>query len=100
MWLMVSGVRLEIVEPSHNIIFVLPIDQCLYFRILRHGRLDILDKPVLDFSSFRQVQLQIDHGGLDIFMAQFITDIGDRVALCEHVDGTGMAEAVNRLDVL
>ena len=96
---MVSGVRLEIVEPGHNIIFVLPIDQCIYFRILRHGRLDIMDKAVLDIFSFGQIQLQIDHGGLDIFMAQFISDIGDRVAVSEHVDGTGMAEAVNRLDI-
>ena len=91
--------RLEIVQPGHNIIFVLPIDQCIYFRIFCHGRLDILDKAVLDFFPFRQVQLQIDHGGLDIFMAQFISDIGDRVTASEHVHGTGMAEAVNRVDV-
>ena len=43
--------------------------------------------------------MQIDHGGLDIFMSQFITDIRDRVAVSEHVDGTGMAEAVNRVDI-
>jgi hypothetical protein len=50
-WLVVSGVRLEIVEPGHDIIFVLPIDQFIYFRILRDGRLDILDKAVLDVFS-------------------------------------------------
>ena len=99
MWLVVSGIRLEIVQPSHNIIFVLPVDQCIYFRILRDVRLDILDKPVLDFPSFRQIQLQVDHGGLDIFMSQFISDIRDRVAVCEHVHGAAMTKAVNRLDV-
>ena len=67
--------------------------------MLRDVRLNVPDKLLLDFFSFRQVQLQIDHGGLDIFMAEFISDIGDRVALCEHIDGTGMAEAVNRVDV-
>lgn len=60
----------------------------------------MLDKLLLDFFSFRQVQLQIDHGGLDIFMAEFISDIGDRVTVCEHIDGTGVAEAVNRINVL
>jgi hypothetical protein len=58
-----------------------------------------LDKLLLDFFPFCQVQLQIDHGGLDIFMAQFISDIGDRVAASEHVDSAGVAEAVNRVDI-
>ncbi len=73
--------RLEIVEPGHDIIFVLPIDQFIYFRVLRHGRLDMIDKAILDFFSFGQIQLQIDHGGLDIFVSQFIADIRDWVAV-------------------
>ena len=59
----------------------------------------MLDKLLLDLFSFRQVQLQIDHGGLDVFMSQFVSDIGDRMALREHIDGTGVAEAVNRVDI-
>ena len=73
--------RLEIVEPGHDIIFVLPIDQILYFRILLHGRLDMIDKAVLDFSSFGQIQLQIDHCGLDMLVSQFIADNRDGVAI-------------------
>jgi len=69
------------------------------FCVTGDGRLDIFNKAILDFFSFGQIQLQIGHGGLDIFMSEFISDIGDRVAVCEHVDGTGMAEAVNRVDI-
>ena len=48
----------------------------------------------------RQVHMQIDHGGVDIFMSQAIFDIGNGVAAAEHIDGPGVAEAVRGGDML
>ena len=47
-----------------------------------------------------QVHVQIDHGGVDIFMSQAVFDIGNGVAAAKHIDGPGVAEAVGRGDVL
>jgi len=61
--------------------------------------LDMIDKAVLDFFSFGQIQLQIDHSGLNIFVSQFIADIRDWLTVSEHFNRTGMAEAMNRIDI-
>jgi hypothetical protein len=74
--------------------FVLPIDQFVYFWIFQHIRLNMLDKLLLDFFSYLQIQLQINRCGLNIFMSQFISDIRYRVAVSEHFIRTGTVEPV------
>ena len=47
-----------------------------------------------------QIHMQIDHGGVDIFMSQSVFDVGNGVAATKHIDGPGVAEAVGGVDVL
>ena len=44
--------------------------------------------------------MQIDHGGVDIFMSQSVFDVGNGVAATKHIDGPRVAEAVGGVDVL
>ena len=44
--------------------------------------------------------MQINHGGVDIFMSQAVFDIGNGVAATKHIDGPGVAEAVGGVDML
>ena len=44
--------------------------------------------------------MQINHGGVDIFMSQSVFDIGNGFPAAEHIDGPGMTEAVSGVDVL
>ena len=42
--------------------------------------------------------MQINHGGVDIFMSQAVFDIGNGVAATEHIDRSWMPEAVGGMD--
>ena len=44
--------------------------------------------------------MQVHHSRLEVIMAQAVFDIGDRVTPCKHIDRTGMAKAVHRIDGL
>ncbi len=57
-----------------------------------------MDEAFLYVSSEVQVQMQVGHGGLEVVMTQAVFDIGGRVTPCEHIHGTGMAEAVHGID--
>ena len=46
-----------------------------------------------------EIELKIEHGGLDIVMAQVIFDISDGFTLIEHIECTGMTEAMNEVEV-
>jgi acetylornithine/succinyldiaminopimelate/putrescine aminotransferase len=44
--------------------------------------------------------MQVRHGGLEVIMSQAVFDIGGGVPPGEHVDSTGVAKAVHRVDNL
>jgi hypothetical protein len=60
--------------------------------------LHIVDDTVLDVSFVSQIHMQVGHRGLEVIMAQAVFDIGCREASGKHVDRTGVAEAVHRVD--
>ena len=60
----------------------------------------ILKEPVLDVSPAGQIQRQVVHGRLHGFMSEAVPDIGGREACGEHIDRTGVTEAVRRAQVL
>ena len=47
-----------------------------------------------------QIQIKVNHGGLDIFMAQAVFNIRNGFAAAKHSCGTGVSEAVSRIDKL
>ena len=53
-------------------------------------RSGIFDKFFLNLFSMSQIELQIDHGGLDIIMAQAVFNIRKRFTAAKHSCGTGM----------
>ncbi len=44
--------------------------------------------------------MQINHGGVDIFMSQAVFDIGYGFTAAKHIHGSRVAEAVSRVDAL
>ena len=61
--------------------------------------MSVLDKLFLHAALARQIHMQIDHGGVDVFMAQAVFDVGNRVAAAEHIDRARVTEAVSGMDM-
>ncbi len=57
------------------------------------------EETPLDVSASIEIEVQIDHGGLHVVMAEVVADVGDGVAFLEHIDGAGVPEAVHGMDV-
>ena len=56
-----------------------------------------MKKLFLYFPLLPQLHFQIDHGGVDILMAEPVSDLGNRCPIAKHIHGAGMAETVNRI---
>ena len=79
---------------------MIPIDERIQLWIEFERAGGVLDKFLLNRLFASQVHVQVNHGGLDIFMSQAVFDIGNGVSATEHVHGTGVPEAVGRMDGL
>ena len=55
----------------------------------------MLDELFLHLSARGEIQMEVDGCGLDVVMAQVISDICEAMAAQEHVDRPRVAEAVN-----
>ena len=86
---------LEAIEPCEDVRFVLPIDEFVDLRIDGQHGLGIFDKLLLYVFSLSEIQVQIVHRGLHVFMPQVVSNIGDGIAASESMDGAGMPEAVS-----
>lgn len=86
--------HLKAVQPGQGFFLVFPTDQILYFIIAGKQCLRIFDELLLYFPFASQVQLEIGHGGLDVFMTQAVFNVSKRIAGSEHVHGAGMPETV------
>ena len=51
------------------------------------GRLGVLNKFLLHAAFVSQIHVQVNHGGLDIFVSQADFDIGNGVTAAKHIDG-------------
>ena len=60
----------------------------------------MFDELVLYLSSAVEIQMEIDGCGLDVVVSQAVSDICYGVAAQEHINCTGMAEAMDRVDML
>ena len=58
------------------------------------------EKLLLDVPLAIQVQMEVNGRGLDIVMAKMILDIRDGIAGIEHINSPGVAETMNRINVL
>jgi len=58
----------------------------------------VFDKLFLYLSAAVEIQMEVDGCGLDVFMAQVVSDICEAMAAQEHVDRPGVAEAVNGIN--
>ena len=56
-------------------------------------------KALLDVASPIKIQMQVDSGGLDAVMAQMGLDIGDGMAVIEHVYCPAVTKAVYGMDI-
>jgi hypothetical protein len=72
---MVRWLPSEIIKPGQNTLLILPVDEFFYLRVLRQRRLGIFDKLTLHLPLAGQIHVQINHRGLDVFMAQSVFDI-------------------------
>ena len=63
-----------------------------------YNRLHILNKPFLYPPSAFKIKMKVNGCGLNVVMTQAVFDISDRIASIKHVNGTGMAEAVSRIN--
>jgi len=57
-----------------------------------------VDEAFLYLSSGGQIHVQVRHRGLEVIMAKAVFDIGCRVSSGQHIDRTGVPQAVNRMD--
>ena len=91
---MVSS-ALEAIEPCEDVRSVFPIDEFVDLRIDSEHGLGVFDKLLLYVFPLSEIQVQIVHGGLHVFMPQVVSNIGDGIAASEPMDGAGMPEAVS-----
>ena len=91
---MVSS-ALEAIEPCEDVRSVFPIDEFVDLRIDGEHGLGIFDKLFLYVFPLSEIQVQIVHRGLHVFMPQVVSNIGDGIAASESMDGAGMPEAVS-----
>ena len=59
----------------------------------------MLDKASLYMPSAVDVEMEINHGGLDVIMSQTVFYLGDVPAPVEQINGPRMTERMNRVDV-
>jgi hypothetical protein len=59
-----------------------------------------VDEAFLDVSSESQIQIQVRHRGLDVFVSQAVFDVDCRVSPGEHMNGAGVPKAVHGIDDL
>ena len=57
------------------------------------------DKSILDMAPAVEIQMQINHGGLDTVMAQMVLNICDGMAAVKHIYCTAVTKAMDRIDV-
>lgn len=58
------------------------------------------DQLFLYMASSIEVQMQIDACGLQVIVSQTVSDMGDVLAPVEQIHSPGVAEGVDRIDVL
>jgi GNAT superfamily N-acetyltransferase len=78
----------------------LPLKELVYFWVMGDDRLHVLDEAALDVASAVEIELEVDHGGLNVVMAQAVFDICDGLAPMEKIHGPAVPEGVDRVDVL
>jgi hypothetical protein len=62
--------------------------------------LHVLDEAALDVTSPVEIELQVGHGRLEIFVSQAVLDVRDGLPSIEEIHGPAVPEGVNRIDVL
>ena len=80
--------RLEAVQPCQDIFFVIPIDEFIQFSVVFKSGLGVLNKFLLHRAFVSQIHMQIDHGGVDIFMTQAVFNIGNGFTAAKHIHGS------------
>ena len=60
----------------------------------------MFDELVLYLSAAVEIQMEVDGCGLDVVMAQAVSDICQGVATQEHFNCTGVTKAMDRVDML
>ena len=90
---------LKTIEPFHHILFIFPLQQFIQLWIIGQNRLHVLDEASLYSSPAGEIQMEINHGGLDVFMPQTVFDLGDVPAPVKQIHGPSVPEGVNRVDI-
>lgn len=94
-----SSARSKAIEPFHNILFIFPLHQVVQLWVIGQDRLHVLDEASLYMPSAVDVQMEVNHGGLDVIMSQTIFYLGDVSAPVEQINGPRVTERMNRVDV-
>ena len=58
------------------------------------------DETLLDVAPSIQIQVQVNSGGLDAFMAQMGLDVRDGMAAVEHVHSPAVTKTMDGIDIL
>ena len=85
-----SNPWLEAIEPRQDIFFVIPIDEFIQFGVVFKGWLGVLNKFLLNAAFVSQIHMQVNRGGLDIFVSQADFDIGNGMTTAEHINSLRM----------
>ena len=76
---------------------MIPVNEFIQFGIVFKTWLSVLDKFFLNAAFVSQIHVQVNHGGLDIFVSQADFDIGNGFAARKHIYGPRVTEAVRRM---
>jgi ATP-dependent protease ClpP protease subunit len=60
----------------------------------------MFDELVLYLPAAVEIQMEINSCGLDVVMSQAVSDICQGVTPQQHINRTGMAKAMDRVDML
>ena len=55
-------VGLKAIKPNQEIIFIFPVNQFVYFRVIFEGGFCVFHELFVDLTFSRKVQLQVSHG--------------------------------------
>ena len=66
---------LEAIEPCEDVRFVFPIDELVDLRVDGEHGLGVFDKFLLYVFPLSEIQVQIVHRGLHVFMPQVVSNI-------------------------
>lgn len=94
-----SSPGLQTIEPFHHILFIFPLQQLIQLRIIGDYRLHVLDEASLYASPSGEIQMKINHGGLDVLVPQTVFDLGDVPAPGKQIHGPSVPEGVYRVDI-